>query len=231
VIPEHNATHELVLARRSDAQLLWYDGVFLNLVVPDSASVTRRWRAFSGSPGLDASPASQRLQDRGPTPAGLYRLDPKRTLTRDRADGAWDWIKWTAKGPTWGLVHTELEAFAETRTFGRSEFNVHGGARPGSKGCIDLVEGNAEFHDWLRGDTDHRGEPYVRYLLVVYVPLAQQFPRTHADPMNCRDNPGLYCTQNSACSFNGRFAGGGLPQYQEEHRVLLDRLVRELWPR
>ena len=33
---------------------------------------------------------------------------------------------------------------------GRSEFFIHGGEMPGSKGCVDLTDQNEDFHVFMR---------------------------------------------------------------------------------
>ena len=69
------------------------------------------------------------IKDRGPIPPGTYIMDPKNV---------------TPNGPNtllsgdWGVMRVSLIPTADTNTFGRSGFYIHGGFSPGSAGCIDL---------------------------------------------------------------------------------------------
>lgn len=82
------------------------------------------------------------LKGKGPTPPGVYYVDPeevsevhfvsyaKRNFF-DRAD--------------WGHVRAPLHPAQSTETFGRDKFFVHGGSFPGSAGCLDIGENDIEF--------------------------------------------------------------------------------------
>ena len=69
------------------------------------------------------------IKDRGPIPPGTYIMNPKNV---------------TPNGPNtllsgdWGVMRVSLIPTADTNTFGRSGFYIHGGFSPGSAGCIDL---------------------------------------------------------------------------------------------
>jgi len=77
---------------------------------------------------VDTSVSSQKEVNRGPIPAGTYRLDlreVKPTLN------PLDW-------PAWGTKRLTIHPFATTATFGRGGFFIHGGLSAGSAGCIDI---------------------------------------------------------------------------------------------
>ena len=56
---------------------------------------------------------------------------------------------WRGGTASWGESRVWLEASKETNTYDRSGFSVHGGAEPGSAGCIDLTNHIDEFTQWF----------------------------------------------------------------------------------
>jgi hypothetical protein len=127
---------------------LFFDGV--NLSFYDGGVKVGSWVAISSTPGtpaygpnFQASKEVYHIENRsdgsyivpdvfgGPTPEGRYRLDLALTDTNSGLhqmpyDAGWGGMKW--------LLHP----FAGTDTKGRDQMYVHGGASPGSNGCIDL---------------------------------------------------------------------------------------------
>lgn len=113
------------------------------------------WEGTSGREGYQ-NPESQKLKDKGPIPEGQYNVDPARTQSIsdisswDRFKGNFGGGTWPGLEKSWGEHRTWLTPVGETNTFGRSGFTIHGGAVPGSAGCIDLTSRNNSFHSWLK---------------------------------------------------------------------------------
>jgi uncharacterized Zn-binding protein involved in type VI secretion len=82
------------------------------------------------------------LKGEGPTPPGVYYVDPEEVsevhfisyLKRNYYDTA-----------DWGHVRAPLHPADGTETFGRDGFFVHGGEWPGSAGCLDIGQNDIEF--------------------------------------------------------------------------------------
>jgi len=47
-------------------------------------------------------------------------------------------VNWSGGPVAWGLRRVWLKPDAQTNTYGRSGFSIHGGAKKGSAGCIDI---------------------------------------------------------------------------------------------
>ena len=113
------------------------------------------WKGTSGREGYQ-NPESQNLKDKGPIPEGQYLVDPARTQSIsdisswDRFKGNFGGGTWPGLEKSWGEHRTWLTPSIMTNTFGRSGFTIHGGAVPGSAGCIDLTSRNNSFHSWLK---------------------------------------------------------------------------------
>ena len=45
----------------------------------------------------------------------------------------------------WGLYRVPLTPSSKTNTFGRKDFYIHGGDKPGSAGCIDIGHNDANL--------------------------------------------------------------------------------------
>jgi hypothetical protein len=131
---------ERYLAERGNSTLadcpysLSFNGSRLRL----SGAIDAEYPAVSGEPDkgkFDYSPEKQR-EAGGPIPEGEYWIDPSQltrlgfgdTVRRPRAPRA-----------SWGDFRITIHPFASTHTFGRGGFFIHGGAVPGSIGCIDLT--------------------------------------------------------------------------------------------
>ena len=118
---------------------------------------------------------------------------------------------------------------------GRSSMFVHGGATPGSAGCIDLVENNEDFHGFLAGtDPPMPGIPAdlpsatARLLLVDYLPVRVELPRTHSNPAFCPEHPPgvdfFPCVGNPSCSVDRIYAR----RVPGERSILLAEICRTL---
>lgn len=210
--------HEKIELTGKPGRFFWFDGASLNVIDADSKRITKSFRAFSGKPGLTYDVASQKKKNVGCTPEGLYLIDQRRTLSIDKAEAGWDWVKWVLKEPAWGTIYTPLIPLADTNTYGRDKMFVHGGATPGSIGCIDLVGGNSSFHKYFESlmksappstteafwATTVAGE----LLLVHYLDIARTVPRTHPIPQACpEDTFHVFCTQSETCSRNLAYTG------------------------
>lgn len=220
------------LTSKLTGRILWFDGVDLMLLDVESRQIARKWQAFSGRPHSTASRSSsdasvgQRSKAQGPTPEGLYAIPPGKTLSREEADDAWDWIKWTYKSPSWGLYTTPLIPVGDTDTFGRSGMFVHGGAIPGSAGCIDLCDVNRDFHEFLQtgataAEIDVLGIGLL--MLVRYLPVRQELPRTHADPLKCPSD-GQPCVGNPNCEINQAYER----RVSAERSTVLNQIISEI---
>lgn len=107
----------------------------------NSGNVQGTYPATSGRPGVNDPTAAYS----GPIPAGNYTLNPPeispggflRNLLGD-----------------WGNYRVPLHPDAGTDTFGRSNFFLHGGTKPGSAGCIDIGQRDKELFPKLQNLTD-----------------------------------------------------------------------------
>lgn len=78
-------------------------------------------------------------------------------MQRYEDTSAWDRIKGLGGGGKWpggttarGHYRVWLEPDANTQTFGRDNFSIHGGLFPGSAGCIDLTGEMDDFADLMK---------------------------------------------------------------------------------
>lgn len=213
-------------------QFLWFDGVNFNIVDCSTREIIRSYAAYSGKPGLTCDIANQKKKDAGCIPEGLYYIDQRMTLSQDKADSTWDWIKWEFKAGSWGKFATPLLPVADTETYGRGSFFIHGGRIPGSIGCIDLVSANQAFHSWF--ESRHKpGNPATTAMvagdlvLVHYVPLARMIPRTHDVPAACPDDTRYFCTNNKSCSRNVAYTGAS-SNYPEQRNAALKSILTDI---
>ena len=119
-----------------------------------------RFPAMSGQPGYQTRESTS-VPFNGPTPEGLYYVDPNKLQERksrlsrlkeaifdndmslaDKAayvleKGTYRWQD-DKKRPSWGDYRVPLELADNTETYGRSNMYIHGGEELGSAGCIDL---------------------------------------------------------------------------------------------
>ena len=111
------------------------------------------WDAVSGKDGY-RSPEYQNLKDTGPIPEGTYVARQSELQRMSYTDWIIGWTrllsedlggKWPGSEYSWGNSRVWLEPSKETNTYGRDDFSIHGGAEPGSAGCIDLTSDMDNF--------------------------------------------------------------------------------------
>jgi RHS repeat-associated protein len=94
--------------------------------------------ATSGVPGT----TDPRIKDEGPIPEGLYLLDPSEISPTN-------FFRKYLDPRDWGEFRVPLHPWLDTETFGRENFMLHGGKKPGSIGCIDVGKYDKELFKQL----------------------------------------------------------------------------------
>ncbi len=89
--------------------------------------------ASSGEPGV----SDPRLKGKGPIPPGTWWLQPEEISPTN-------FFRRNFDPRDSGEYRVRLYPSEETETYGRTNFFLHGGEKPGSAGCIDV--GNADRH-------------------------------------------------------------------------------------
>ncbi|MBQ7289429.1 MAG: DUF2778 domain-containing protein [Alphaproteobacteria bacterium] len=129
-----------------------FDGKKFTLYENDKPIMS--WDAVSGAKGYQ-NPEYQSVKDKGSIPEGTYvarqsELQFYKDITWDnRLRSAVGFGTWRGGTDSWGESRVWLEPSKETNTYDRSGFSVHGGAEPGSAGCIDLTHHIDEFTQWF----------------------------------------------------------------------------------
>ena len=129
-----------------------FDGKKFTLYENDKPIMS--WDAVSGAKGYQI-PKYQSIKDKGTIPEGTYvarqsELQFYKDITWDnRLRSAVGFGTWRGGTDSWGESRVWLEPSKETNTYDRSGFSVHGGAEPGSAGCIDLTHHIDEFTQWF----------------------------------------------------------------------------------
>jgi hypothetical protein len=159
------------IAERGDSTLpdsaiqLVFDGRTLTA----SGSVSFSYPAVSGTPDargqFDYSPERQRMENVGPIPEGTYWLDASQVANL--------WHYFGQAASAWGSHRLTIHPFDSTHTFGRGGFFIHGGAVPGSIGCIDLTSNIGKFVQEVLQHPDAIG---TKIMLRVQYPLVGDFP-------------------------------------------------------
>ena len=121
--------------------------------------------AVSGRPNdgkFDYSPDRQKIPDQGPIPAGDYWIQPS-----ELQENAW----YRLRNPrtAWGNYWITIHPYPNTETYKRGGFFIHGGATPGSAGCIDLVRNMNRFVEELADELKDKG--------TCYIPLTVRYPK------------------------------------------------------
>jgi hypothetical protein len=142
------------------ALTLHFDGRTLTL---KGGRVVHTYNAVSGKSiggKFDYSAEAQRKRNRGPIPEGTYWIRP---------DEFWE-NAWYKPGSTegWGNYRVTIHPFTTTPTHERGGFFIHGGAVPGSAGCIDLAGEMDQFFKDLKAEVGRR-ETCQIHLFVKYV--------------------------------------------------------------
>ena len=124
---------------------LKFDGSKLRLMIGDNEVLN--WDGVSGEPGY-WDPRFQSLKNKGPIPEGYYNVKQDNYVpmsTLDSIIGLAGRGKFPGGTYSWGNSKISLEPRANTNMFSRGGFNIHGGKKKGSKGCIDLTDQNDNF--------------------------------------------------------------------------------------
>jgi RHS repeat-associated protein len=131
----------------------------------------RRYGAVSGV--VDSfgrtQPGLQGVRNVGPIPEGRYSFNSANIQNWNNLTGAnqaASWLSpiaqklglgklgaWPGGTYAWGTQRVPLTPAAGTDTLGRSNFFIHGGAEPGSAGCIDLCRQAGDFFNAVAGTT------------------------------------------------------------------------------
>jgi len=179
-----------------------FDGINLTTRAIDAKGheIIKQIPAWSGKPRFgDEFDYSKYRQDRlgGPIPEGNYSVNPQEVQRPTAKDDVVSWLnskiddwsnnpdreqfgKYVGGRTSWGdcriKINTPPELKAQT---GRSEFFIHGGKEPGSLGCIDLLNREKEFCEFIE---KYRGEDQTEVPLEVkYKPEVKDVPDDEFD--------------------------------------------------
>ncbi|HMQ14310.1 MAG TPA: DUF2778 domain-containing protein [Candidatus Competibacter phosphatis] len=150
---------------------LFFEGAHLRM---SGGSQTYSYPAVSGRPvngRFDYSASRQRVSGEGPIPQGIYWIRP------DELDD--NWINCQLSGRfanAWGRYRISIHPFTTTETFGRGGFFIHGGATPGSAGCIDLTNHMDRFVADLRREVGASAQTCQIHLEVLYPLPSGDYP-------------------------------------------------------
>ncbi len=115
----------------------------------------------------------QNVVNKGPIPEGTYyanqdqrqsltpknialKLGEKLGLDMQQKSG------WSGNPISWGTSRVWLQPDANTNTYGRSGFTIHGGLAKGSRGCIDIPWQTGKLNNYL-DDCQDSVPVYVKY--------------------------------------------------------------------
>ena len=123
--------------------------------------------SLSGQSGGDdyQSRIHQNVPDKGPIPEGTYyaNQNQRQNITAfDATAGIVGHGKWPGSVPAWGTKRVWLQPDANTNTYGRSGFTIHGGWSKGSAGCIDIPWQTGKLSNYL-DDCQDSVPVYVKY--------------------------------------------------------------------
>jgi hypothetical protein len=155
-----------------------FDGYNLTLYRADG-SIVGSWAAISGASGHQ-KPSEQNLKDVGPIPEGSYSFavnDIQLLNSVNQLAGVVGRGAWPGSMASWGTERAFLAPDASTDVQLRDNFSIHGGFRPGSRGCIDLGPNEAAYFAAVRnlGDPSHSVIiQYDQHLETQNHPLASQ---------------------------------------------------------
>ncbi len=132
---------------------LEFDGQ--NLVWLQNGQPVKYYPAQSGHNDYQSAKYTN-VSNEGPIPEGDYLLaqgsgQDYNNLSWREKNGLYNGIRWFELPDGWGKSRIPIQPLPDTNTFGRHSMYVHGGAVPGSAGCIDLTYRNDDFYnDWLK---------------------------------------------------------------------------------
>ena len=128
--------------------------------------------AMSGQPDYQSA-HYQNIARKGPIPEGTYwaNQDQRQSLTPKNLAlklgeklgiNSNEKSSWSGDPISWGTKRVWLQPDANTNTYGRSGFSIHGGLTKGSAGCIDIPWQTQQLSDYL--DNCQDSVPvYVKY--------------------------------------------------------------------
>jgi len=128
---------------------------------------------LSGQSGDDdyQSRIHQNVTNKGPIPEGTYYANQNQRQNITPFEAVWEGITkvfnlpyghWKGSLPAWGTSRVWLQPDANTNTYGRSGFSIHGGLTKGSAGCIDIPWQTGKLNNYLDGCQDSV-PVYVKY--------------------------------------------------------------------
>ena len=159
------------------SDILVFDGKKICIMKYDFSECLACWEAASGRnpDAIDSlSKETQKRKNFGPIPEGKYIVPWTNMEYPDNPEGIWstkEWNKyagrWNAfwenmkhdfdisrrskrKETAWGNYAVRLIAADGTETYGRTHFNIHGGAEKGSAGCIDIGKNDTTFFQKIK---------------------------------------------------------------------------------
>jgi hypothetical protein len=103
---------------------------------------------------FDYSVASQKEKGVGPIPEGKYWINPAEL---------WEnaWYKFWDPTDAWGNYRITIHPYPGTEVYGRGGFFIHGGAEPGSAGCIDLTSAMNDFVKFLKEAVGEKANCFI----------------------------------------------------------------------
>ncbi len=144
--------------KQSSTITLKFDGERIHVI--ENGKEIASYPAASGRPGKDGafdySIYRQQIKNVGPIPEGSYLIDSDNTQK-------WADLSFSQKtaailnlgqfpGGTiaWGSERVDIIPLNTTNVYNRFGFTIHGGAIPGSAGCIDLTTYDKAFFSLIR---------------------------------------------------------------------------------
>jgi hypothetical protein len=162
---EERSTPQVPFCMRSQVALV-FDGSFL--YATGTKAGTLALSAVSGKPNekgkFDYTDERQKVPYKGPIPAGEYWVQPSQMWENN-------WFKSLTRSPrsAWGNFRLTIHPYPGTQTYGRGGFFIHGGATPGSAGCIDLTINIDRFVEYIKKELEGLPE--------CYIPLTVRYPK------------------------------------------------------
>lgn len=141
---------------------LRFDGQTLKLIQYQGDIITEySVPAVSGTPNEDGSfsysKENQEITNYGPHPEGVYSVNPSDISFRSDnklVNNLFGYIgrgKFPGGQASWGIGRLKIHMTSEQeKLLGRRGTFIHGGAVPGSRGCIDIVCNDKKFFDILK---------------------------------------------------------------------------------
>ena len=132
-------------------QVVSFDGNMVTLGRKDGSVVSWKARAGEMDDNGNTQAQLQGVPDRGPIPEGRWSFNPKLiqnwadTNTAEKVAARFRRGGWKGGPDSWGYQRVWLNAETYTGPRDPASFSIHGGARFGSAGCIDLARNGAAF--------------------------------------------------------------------------------------